>query len=86
MKREVATYIIKLDEAARNTKRAEDRAIYQRQLASAAVILALAETGAATERVREEALAHERLRGNSWPVDEAHRGPAAAWQRVMGTL
>jgi len=49
MKKELATYILKLNEAAQTTKRAEDRSLYEKYLASAAVILALVESGAENE-------------------------------------
>ena len=86
MKKELATYILKLNEAAQSTKRAEDRSLYERYLASAAVILALVESGAATNIIAEEAQAHERLWGNTWLVDDAYKVPSDAWQKIMAML
>ena len=86
MKKELAAYILKLNEAAQSTKRAEDRPLYERYLASAAVILALVESGADTNIIEEEAQAHERLWGNTWLVDDAYKIPNEAWQKVKAIL
>jgi len=86
MKKELATYILKLNEAAQTTKRAEDRPLYEKYLASAAVILALLESGAEKELIKNEVLAHERLWGNTWLVDEVYKSPSSAWQKVKGIL
>ena len=86
MKKELAAYILKLNEAAQSTKRAEDRQLYERYLASAAVILALVESGAENNIVEEEVQAHERLWGNTWLVDDAYKIPSNAWQKVKAML
>jgi hypothetical protein len=46
MKTEIAQHILNLREAASMTHRAEDRPLYEKYLADAAVLLALAETEA----------------------------------------
>lgn len=86
MKKELATYILKLSEAAQTTKRAEDRLLYEKYLASAAVILALVESGAEKEQIQNEVQAHERLWGNTWLVDDAYKSPSSAWQKVKDVL
>jgi hypothetical protein len=86
MKKELATYILKLNEAAKTTKRADDRSLYEKYLASAAVILALVESGAEKEVIQNEVQAHERLWGNTWLVDDVYKNPSSAWQKVKGVL
>jgi hypothetical protein len=86
MKKELATYILKLNEAAQTTKRAEDRPLYEKYLASAAVILALVESGAGNEVIQNEVQTHERLWGNTWLVDDAYKNPSSAWQKVKEVL
>ena len=86
MKEELAKYILELNDAARSTSRAEDRPLYEKYLASAAVILALVESGAAEESVRDEVKAHERLWGTTWLVDVAYMGPSAAWERFKKAM
>jgi len=86
MKKELAAYILKLNEAAQTTKRAEDRALYERYLASAAVILALVESGAESYIIEDEVQAHERLWGNTWLVDSAYKIPGEAWGKVKAML
>ena len=86
MKKELATYILKLNEAAQTTKRAEDRSLYEKYLASAAVILALVESDAENEVIQNEVQTHERLWGNTWLVDDAYKNPSSAWQKVKEVL
>ncbi len=86
MKKELATYILKLNEAAKSTKRAEDRPLYEKYLAGAAIILALAESGAAREMIQNEVEAHERLWSNTWLIDDASKNPSDAWHKVKRAL
>ena len=86
LKKELSTYILKLYTAAKKTKRVEDRPLYEKYLASAAVILALAEKGAEKEILENEIRAHERLWGNTWLVDDVYKGPCNAWQEVKKAL
>mgnify|MGYP003628254977 FL=1 len=86
MKKELATYILKLNEAAKTTKRAEDRSLYEKYLSSAAVILALVESGAEKEAIKNEVQSHERLWGNTWLVDDVYTSPSSAWQKVKEVM
>jgi len=86
MKKEIATYILMLNEAAKATKRAEDRPLYEKYLAHAAVLLALAESGAEKEIIKNEVETHEHLWGNTWLVDDVYKNPSNAWQKVKETL
>ena len=86
LNKELSLYILKLHRAAQKTKRAEDRPLYEKYLASAAVILALAEKGAEKEILENEIRAHERLWGNTWLVDDVYKGPSNAWQEVKKAL
>ena len=86
MKKELATYILKLNEAAQTTRRAEDRPLYEKYLASAAVILALVESGAEKEAIQNEVQAHERLWGNTWLIDEVYKNPYNAWEKAKKAL
>jgi len=86
MKKKLATYILKLNESAQLTKRAEDRPLYERYLASAAVILALVENGSVKETIKKEIESHERLWGNTWLVDDVYKVPHDAWQKVKESL
>ncbi len=86
MKKELATYILKLNDAAQSTKRAEDRPLYEKYLASAAVILALVESGAGKDIVEEQIQTHERLWGNTYLIDDSCKSPSNAWQKVKALL
>ena len=82
MKKEIAQYILSLHDAAEKTHRAEDRPIYTTYLADAAVLLALVETDASLEVLREAIGNHERLWGQTWLVDDVFKGPSSAWKVV----
>lgn len=86
MKKQLAAYVLKLNEAAQATRRAEDRSLYERYLAHAAVILALAESDAGNEALRKAMEIHERLWGNTWLIDEVYKSPRSAWQKVKEAL
>jgi hypothetical protein len=86
MKNELATYILKLNEATHTTKEAEDRPLYEKYLASAAVILALVESGAEKEMIQNEVQTHERLWANTWLADDAYKIPSNAWKKVKKSL
>ena len=86
MKKELATYILKLNESAQLTKQAEDRPLYEKYLASAAVILALVENDAEKETIKNEIESHERLWGNTWLLDDVYINPSDAWQKVKEAL
>jgi hypothetical protein len=80
MRKEIAQYIISLNEAAEKTHRSEDRQIYVRLLADSAILLALIETDAAQESITDAAARHDRLWGHSWPVDDVCLAAISAWQ------
>ena len=82
MKKELATYILKLNEAAQLTRRAEDRPLYEKYIASAAIILALFESNTEKEPVRKAVEEHERLLGHTWLVDEVYKSPSDDWQKI----
>jgi hypothetical protein len=82
MKTAIARYALSLSAAASETHRAEDRLLYERYLADAAILLALAETGAPVTSIHEAIQRHERLWGNTWFVDDAYKGPGSAWEAV----
>ena len=82
MKTEIAQYILSLRAAASMTHRAEDRSLYEKYLADAAVLLALVETEAPSTSISEAVQGHERLWGNTWLVDDAYKGPSTAWEKV----
>lgn len=82
MKAEIAQYILCLRSSASMTNRAEDRSLYEKYLADAAVLLALVETEAPITSIRDAVLSHERLRGITWVVDDTYKEPSAAWQKV----
>ena len=86
MKKELVTYILKLDESAKATKRAEDRSVYEKYLSSAAVVLALVESGADKRVIKKEVQTLERLLGNTWPVGDANIGLNSAWQKVKEAM
>jgi|WetSurMetagenome_2_1015567.scaffolds.fasta_scaffold107818_1 hypothetical protein len=82
MRREIAQYIISLDQAANKTHQSEDRQIYQIILADSAVLLALVDTGANKELIIEAATRHDRLWGQMWPVDNVCAEAISEWQTV----
>ena len=82
MKTEIAQYILSLRAAASMTHRAEDRSLYEKYLADAAVLLALVETDAPSTSIRDAVQGHERLWGTTWLVDDVYKEPSAAWQKA----
>ena len=82
MKTAIAQYIRSLHASASMTHRAEDRSLYEKYLADATVLLALAETDAPWTSILEAVRSHERLWGNTWLVDDTYNGPSTAWQKV----
>ncbi len=82
MKKQLANYILKLNEAAHSTKRAEERNIYERYLAHAGVMLAMLENGAEKKHLAKEVQSHEKMWGNDWLIDDACKTPGEAWQEV----
>jgi len=81
----IAQYVAALHRAAESTHRAEDRPVYQSLLASAAVVLAMAELENA-DSLQELARSHERLRGQVWLADEAHLEATRLWSSIFAEL
>lgn len=86
MNRKVATYVLKLRDAAGATRQAEDRPIYAKLLADAGVLLALVDTAADPDVIADAAAAHERLWGHTWLQDPEFEKPSKAWQEVRTEL
>ncbi len=78
----LASYVLALHHGAQGTHRAEDRPAYRHLLADAAVLLALAETGAESAELATAVSAHERLRGHLWLDDPVHEESTEAWRVV----
>ena len=78
----LAHYVLALSKSSEQTRIAEDRPIYQRLLADAAVLLALAETGAAPKIIRERLENHDRIWGSAWLQDPSHEPASSAWEAV----
>ena len=85
MTAELADYILKLRRAHEETRRAEDRSLYERYLGAAGVLLALVEADADQATISAAVASHERLWGNTWLSDPVYRVPSAAWQKVKRT-
>ena len=86
MKEELADYILCLSESLAHTRQANDRPLYEKYLADAAVLLALAERGASIGELRHKAENHERLLSNTWPVGDEHEAIFEAWKKFKGLL
>jgi hypothetical protein len=86
MKTELADYIICLSESLENTHHANDRPIYEKYLAEAAVLLALVERGANIEELKRRVEIHERLWSQTWLVDEERLAVSEAWGKFKGLL
>ena len=82
MKTTIAHYVLSLKAAQSSTHSAEDRAIYEKYLADAGVILALAETEAAPHLIASAIQQHDRLWGHTWLNDDAYKEPSAKWTAV----
>lgn len=86
MKKEVAQYILMLKSAAETTHQAEDRPIYEKYLADAAVLLALLEWNSAKDDITNAVSSHERIRGYSWLKDPVFKESSDAWEAVKKCL
>jgi hypothetical protein len=82
MKKAVAEYILLLRDAKGKTHQAEDRPLYEKYLAGAAVLLALIEKGADKKAITDAFLDHECLWGQTWLQDPVLEGPSKAWGKV----
>ena len=79
---EVAEYIFALRDAADATHQAEDRPIYERYLAEAAVLLALIEKDSSKDVIANAVQGHERLRGHTWLQDPIFEKSSKIWEKV----
>jgi hypothetical protein len=82
----IAAYVLKLEDCARRTHRAEDRSLYEKYLADAAGMLAMSVVAQPIAALRERAKSHERLWGHTWLQDEVYREAAEAWFAVKDDL
>jgi hypothetical protein len=82
VKAAIAQYVLSLKTAQGATQRAEDRAIYEKYLADAAVILALVETEAPSHLIASAIQQHERLWGHTWLSDDVYKEPSSKWAAV----
>jgi len=86
MKAELADYILCLSESLAHTKQANDRPLYEKYLAEAAVLLALVERGRDIGELKQRANNHERLLSNTWLVGEEHKAIFEAWGKFKALL
>jgi hypothetical protein len=86
MKEELADYILCLSESLAHTRQANDRPLYEKYLADAAVLLALAERGAGIEELKLKVENHERLLSNTWLIGDEHKAVFEAWKKFKGLL
>jgi hypothetical protein len=82
LERDLANYVVVLDDAAAVSRQKEDGPLYQKYRAHAGLLLALAILENDNERLQEEVEAHERLWVHSWLVDDAYQKPAEAWRSI----
>ena len=69
MKQDIALCILSLNEAAQISSHAEDRPVYDRFLASAAMLLALVEVNSDDNTIHTAIHEHERQWGHNWLLD-----------------
>jgi hypothetical protein len=84
MKTELAEYILCLSENLALTRHANDRPLYEKYLADAAVLLALVERGINVEELHQRIENHERLLSNTWLVGGEHKSVFKAWNKFKG--
>ena len=82
----LADYVLKLSEAAANTHFADDRPLYEKYLADAAVLLALVVSGAKASDIDTAVERHERLWGQTWLQDDVFKKPADAFSAFKDQL
>ncbi len=86
MSERLAAYVLKLEDCARRTHRAEDRTLYEKYLSDAAGMLAMSVAARPIAALRERAQSHERLWGHTWLQDEVYREAGEAWSAVKDEL
>lgn len=86
MKTELADYILCLSESLENTHYSNDRPLYEKYLADAAVLLVLVERRANIEELKRRVEIHERLLSQTWLVGEEHIAVFEAWKKFKNRL
>ncbi len=86
MKEELADYILCLSESLAHTRRTNDRPLYEKYLADAAVLLALVERGVDIGELKQKVHNHERLLSNTWLVGDEHKAVFEAWGKFKARL
>ncbi len=76
MSERLAANVLKLEDCAHRTHRAEDRSLYEKYLSDAAGMLATSVAARPIAALRERAKSHERLWGHTWLQDEVYREAA----------
>ena len=82
LEKDLANYVVTLDEAAAKSRDAGDKPLYEKYRAHAGLLLALAVLEDDTERLKEEIDAHQNLWVHSWLTDDAYQKPAEAWRAI----
>ncbi|HEV2764839.1 MAG TPA: hypothetical protein VGV38_17795 [Pyrinomonadaceae bacterium] len=86
MEAELADYVLCLNECLARTRHAGDRPLYEKYLADAAVLLALAVRGASSEELRSAAAAHGRLLDQTWLEGPEGETVRRAWEHFRSLL
>ena len=86
MKEELVDYILCLSESLAHTGQANDRPLYEKYLADAAVLLALVERDVDIGELKQRVQNHERLLSNTWLVGDEHRAVFEAWGKFKALL
>jgi hypothetical protein len=86
LKSEIADYILCLSESLAHTRQANDRPLYDKYLADAAVLLALAEKGADVTELKQRIEIHERLLSNSWLIGDEYQEIYKKWKAVKNLV
>ena len=86
MKAALADYILCLSHCLAHTKQANDRPLYERYLADAAVLLALLERGVGAGELSRRVEGHERLLSDTWPIGDEHQAIFEGWNKFKALL
>jgi hypothetical protein len=87
MKKELAEYILCLSDTLTNTKQANDRQLYEKYLADAAVLLALVELNTVNDELKQKVDTHERLLSNTWVTsNDEYEIFYEAWSKFKNQL
>ena len=82
LEKNLAQYVVTLEDAAATSKKTADMPLYQKYRAHAGLLLALAVLDEDRQRLEEEIEAHENLWVHSWLTDESYQKPAEAWRQL----